>query len=101
MRVTAAVILFCTASLAFGQRPESYRNPRGRFAVEVPAGWKATALPVDDAAMLMNAIARQVSGPWRNFTEARQGDTRLAGRAGSSGSARDGRHGQRIRRTTA
>jgi len=91
--------VFCAATPA--QAQSSFNDPAGRYSVRVPQGWTATALnrdavqlsvpgcyatvmvlPNDDPAAAIEAIARQTSGQWRGFAEARRGDMRMAGLAG-------------------
>jgi hypothetical protein len=78
-----------------------YTDPRNRFALQTPAGWTATPLNNDavqfasgncyltvmafqgaDPQTMVQAIARQTGGQWRNFTEVRRGPVTLGGRPG-------------------
>ena len=98
VRSLTALGLLCFAAAA----EQPYRDPQGRFALEVPAGFTVTqlnsdavqfasgpgyvtamVLPSDDPALMISAIARQTGSQWRNFTEARRGEARFAGRMGS------------------
>jgi hypothetical protein len=94
-------LVLCAAGRAPAQGASTFNDPQGRFSVQAPAGWTATALnsdavqlssgasyvtvlvlPNGDPAAAIDAIARQTAGQWRGFAEARRGDTRLSGLAG-------------------
>jgi hypothetical protein len=80
----------------------TYSDPKGRFTVRVPAGWTSTPLNADavsigsgsafatlmvftgntDSAGLLQGVARSTGAQWKNFAEARRGDTKFAGRTG-------------------
>src|SRR5579862_9718361 len=83
-------------------QPRPYSDPQGRFTVQMPAGWTLKqlnsdavylsagaayctlmVLPGDDPRPSLDAIAKQTGGQWKNFKEARRGEMRLAGRAGT------------------
>ena len=79
-----------------------YRDARGRFNVAPPAGWTTTQLNADavmfasgnafstlmvftgntDPAGKIASIAAETGKQWRNFAEARRGETKFAGRTG-------------------
>ena len=87
---------------AAGWAQTNYRDPRGRFSVRVPAGWNTTPVNADavsfgsgnafatvmvftgntDPAGLLKGVAQNTAAQWKNFTEARRGDTKFAGRTG-------------------
>jgi hypothetical protein len=94
------LIALCLFSCAAAQ--QLYRDPQGRFTLQVPAGFAvsqsdtdavrfangsayvtAMVLPGDNPALTISAIARQTAGQWRNFAQARSGDARFAGHIGS------------------
>jgi hypothetical protein len=97
----AAVGLVGTLFPAIAQRPPDYRDPRGRFTLQVPPGWNTTqmnsdavqfagapayvtmmVLPSNDPVLMMNSIAKQTGTQWRNFMETGRGATNLGGRTG-------------------
>ncbi len=102
MRNTACLsVALCLACELQAQRPAVFNDPQGRFAIQAPAGWKATALnsdavqlangaayvtlmvlPGGDPAIFLGAIARQTGGQWKGFREAHRGAAQFAGRSG-------------------
>jgi hypothetical protein len=96
---TAFWLTVSLAVAAWGQ--QNYSDPRGRFTVKVPAGWTTTPMNTDavmfgsgnafasvmifpgaDAAGMLRSISQQYGTQWKNFAEARRGDTRFAGHTG-------------------
>jgi len=101
MRTHLIFVLILTAVILRAQPAATYKDPGGRFALQQPAGWKATqlnrdavqfasamayatvmVLPGPDPALFLNAIGKQAGGQWRGFAEARRGDVQLAGHTG-------------------
>jgi hypothetical protein len=100
----AAVGLFGSTLIpALAQRPVDYRDPRGRFTLQLPQGWNTTqmnsdavqfaalpafvtilVLPSSDPGTMMSAMAKQTGTQWRNFAEAARGAANLGGRTGPS-----------------
>ena len=102
VRAFAAFYLFWFAAMpAAAQRPSTYRDPQGRFSLELPAGFTATQLnndavqfangaayvtamvvPGGDPGVMFDGIARQTGGQWRNFTAVRRGEAHFGGHTG-------------------
>src|SRR5581483_11855404 len=87
---------------AYPQQAVSYRDPGGRFVVQIPPGWTAQSLNSDAVAFsggaayatlmvlagdnsqsAIDGIARQTGSQWRGLAEARRGEVTMAGRNGS------------------
>jgi hypothetical protein len=86
----------------------NYSDPKGRFTVHVPAGWTTTPLNADavsfgsgnafatilvitgntDPAGVLRGVAQNTGTQWKNFLEARRGDTKFAGRTGRTSRSR-------------
>jgi hypothetical protein len=98
---TFLCLVLPAACMCFAQRAETFHDPKSRFSMAVPAGWKAAPLNADavqlssgsayvtamvlegsDAGMFLDAIGRQTGAQWRGFTQARRGETRLGGLTG-------------------
>jgi hypothetical protein len=103
MRIRAILTLVITSFVSvYAQTPKTFHDPQGRFAVQVPSGWRATPINADciqisnggayltvivsggDPGMAMDAIAHQFSGQWHRFTKVREGDVQLGGHAATS-----------------
>jgi hypothetical protein len=97
--VTALVLALAAAAGLYGQPP--YTDPKGRFTVRIPAGWSATQLNADAVSFgsgnafstlmvlaganpqaIIRSVLQQYAPQWKNFVEARRGDTKFAGRTG-------------------
>jgi hypothetical protein len=80
----------------------NYRDPKGRFTLRVPVGWNTTPVNADavsfgrgnafatvmvftgntDPPGILKGITQTFGMQWKNFVEARRGDTKFAGRTG-------------------
>jgi len=99
-----AIFILAVASFSpmYGQKPQTFNDPQGRFTVQVPSGWRAVPLNADciqvgnggayltvivsggDPGMALDAVAHQFAGQWRGFTKIHSGEVQLSGRAAES-----------------
>lgn len=96
-----ALLIFAIAAFLpmYAQSAQTFNDPQGRFAVQVPLGWRALPLNDDciqisnggayltvivtggDPGMAMDAVAHQFSGQWHGFTKINGSDGQLGGHA--------------------
>jgi hypothetical protein len=111
LAAAAALLLACALIPAVAQRAlaqtsakssvPSYRDPQGRFTLQIPQGWSTTqmnndavqfsrgaayvtmlVLPGTDPAMVIGSIGDATGKQWKNFAEARRGTATFGGQTG-------------------
>ena len=97
---TALWLTIGMAVVGWGQ--QSFNDPKGRFTVKTPVGWTTTPLNADAVSFssgnafatvlvftgnnkpdeMLRGVSQQTGQQWKNFTEARRGETKFAGHTG-------------------
>jgi len=87
---------------AVGQAVPNYRDPQGRFTLNIPPDWKTAqmnsdavqfsagaayvtmlVLPGTNTQLMIDSIATSTGKQWKNFVEQRRGTAAFGGRSGS------------------